>query len=140
MANEIQGIDYETALANLRSSSLELRGDLPEKNELLSQFHPDYQANARVKLPIGPNTGDYCHPDLAKLLISHPLIDDYDLSGADHLNTDVLVIGGGGIVCDRSRRTSDYGKQAAYRRQQYRDGRRRHSGVCRRGRQPATTL
>ena len=96
MANEIQGIDYETALANLRASSLELRGDLPEKNELLSQFHPDYQANARVKLPIGPNTGDYCHPDLAKLLISHPLIDDYDLSGAEHLNTDVLVIGGGG--------------------------------------------
>ena len=44
MANKIQGIDYETALANLRASSLELRGDLPEKNELLSQFHPDYQA------------------------------------------------------------------------------------------------
>ena len=75
---------------------MELRGDLPEKNELLRQFHTDYQANARVKLPIGPNTGDYCHPDLAKLLISHPLIDDYDLSGAEHLNTDVLVIGGGG--------------------------------------------
>ena len=53
MANEIQGIDYETALANLRASSLELRGDLPEKNELLIQFHPDYQANARVKLPSG---------------------------------------------------------------------------------------
>lgn len=85
MVNKIQGIDYETALANLRVSSLELRGDLPEKNELLSQFHPDYQANARVKLPIGPNQGDYCHPDLAKLLISHPLIDDYDLSGAEHL-------------------------------------------------------
>ena len=44
MVNKIQGIDYETALANLRASSLELRGDLPEKNELLSQFHPDYQA------------------------------------------------------------------------------------------------
>ena len=96
MVNKIQGIDYETALANLRASSLELRGDLPEKNELLSQFHPDYQANARVKLPIGPNQGDYCHPDLAKLLISQPLIDDYNLSGAEHLNTDVLVIGGGG--------------------------------------------
>ena len=40
--------------------------------------------------------GDYCHPDLAKLLISQPLIDDYNLSGAEHLNTDVLVIGGGG--------------------------------------------
>ena len=74
MVNKIQGIDYETALANLRASSLELRGDLPEKNELLSQFHPDYQANARVKLPIGPNQGDYCHPDLAKLLISHPCL------------------------------------------------------------------
>lgn len=140
MAKKIQGIDYETALANLRASSLELRGDLPEKkNELLSQFHPDYQANARVKLPIGPNTGDYCHPDLAKLLISHPLIDDYDLSGAEHLNTDVLVIGGG-IICNRSRRARDYGEQAAYRRQQYRNGRRRHSGGGRRRRQLAAAL
>ena len=139
MANEIQGIDYETALANLRASSLELRGDLPEKNELLSQFHPDYQANARVKLPIGPNTGDYCHPDLAKLLISPPLIDDYDLSGAEHLNTDVLVIGGG-VIRDRSRCARDYGEQAAYRRQQYRDGRRRHSGSSRRRRQLAAAF
>lgn len=148
MANEIQGIDYETALANLRASSLELRGDLPEKNELLSQFHPDYQANARVKLPIGPNTGDYCHPDLAKLLISHPLIDDYDLSGAEHLNTDVLVIGGGGAGAAAALSATEagarviinYGEQAAYRRQQYRHGRRRHSGCCRRGRQLAAAL
>ncbi|SUA30979.1 succinate dehydrogenase flavoprotein subunit [Neisseria lactamica] len=96
MGNKIQGIDYETALANLRTSSLELRGDLPEKNELLSRFHPDYQANARVKLPIGPNAGDYCHPDLAKLLISRPLIDDYDLSGAEHLKPTYWSSGGGG--------------------------------------------
>ncbi len=33
MAKKIQGIDYETALANLRASSLELRGDLPEKKK-----------------------------------------------------------------------------------------------------------
>ena len=31
MVNKIQGIDYETALVNLRASSLELRGDLPLK-------------------------------------------------------------------------------------------------------------
>lgn len=96
MNPNLTGIDYETALHHLRTSSLPLREDLPPKEALLSRFHPDYQDGARVKLPIGANTGDYCHPELAKLLTSHPLINDYDLSGAEHLNTDVLVIGGGG--------------------------------------------
>ncbi|MCF7529280.1 FAD-binding protein [Neisseria lisongii] len=96
MSEHITGIDYQTALANLRSSDLTMREDLPPQDELLRRFHPDYQDGARIKLPIGPNTGDYCHPELAKLLISQPLINDYDLSGAEHLNTDVLVIGGGG--------------------------------------------
>ncbi len=96
MSQTVPGIAYETALHNLRHSALEMRSDLPPKEELLRQFHPDFRPGARIKLPIGPNTGDYCHPELARLLTSHPLIDDYDLSGARHINTDVLVIGGGG--------------------------------------------
>ena len=96
MSQTVLGIAYETALHNLRHSALEIRSDLPPKEELLRQFHPDYRPGARIKLPIGPNTGDYCHPELARLLASHPLIDDYDLSGARHINTAVLVIGGGG--------------------------------------------
>lgn len=40
MAKKIQGIDYETALANLRASSLELRGDLPEKKRIAEPISP----------------------------------------------------------------------------------------------------
>lgn len=86
----LPGIAYGTSLHNLRHSVLEMRSDLPDKEELLRRFQP----GASIKLPIGSNTGDYCHPELARLLTSHPLIDDYDLSDARHINTDVLVIGG----------------------------------------------
>lgn len=90
------GIPYETALANLRAKTPELNNTLPEKDILLKNFHPDYSDGARVKLAVGANAGDFCHPDLAKLLISQPLIEDYDLAGAENVRTDVLVIGGGG--------------------------------------------
>lgn len=90
------GIPYETALANLRAKTPELNGTLPEKDELLKNFHPDYSEGARIKLTVGANAGDFCHPDLAKLLTAQPLIEDYDLAGAENVHTDVLVIGGGG--------------------------------------------
>ena len=96
MNHEIQGVDYAEALASLRSSALEMRTDLPAKEDLLNRFHPDYGPNARVALPVGANAGEFCHPDLAKLLLSRPLIEDFDLAGAVQMYTDVLVIGGGG--------------------------------------------
>lgn len=92
----IKGIPYETALANLRAKTPKLNNTLPEKEVLLKNFHPDYSDGARVQLTVGANAGDFCHPDLAKLLISQPLIEDYDLAGAENVRTDVLVIGGGG--------------------------------------------
>ena len=90
------GIAYDEALETLRQSDLPMRSGLPAKEALLQAFHPDYSPDARVKLPVGPNAGEYCHPQLAKLLLSHPLIDDFDLAGAEQHMTDVLVIGGGG--------------------------------------------
>ena len=90
------GIPYETALANLRRAEPPLNNTLPEKDALLKNFHPDYSDGARVTLSVGANAGDFCHPDLAKLLQSQPLIEDYDLAGAENVRTDVLVIGGGG--------------------------------------------
>lgn len=96
MKTQYMGIPYETALANLRAKTPELNGTLPEKDVLLKNFHPDYAAGARVKLAVGANAGDDCHPDLAELLLSQPLIEDYDLAGAENVRTDVLVIGGGG--------------------------------------------
>lgn len=96
MSHEIKGVDYAEALSSLRTSALEMRPGLPPKDELLSGFHPDYGANARVQLPVGANAGEFCHPDLAKLLLSRPLIEDFNLAGAMQMTTDVLVIGGGG--------------------------------------------
>ena len=96
MAHSVSGIEYTQALAALRASKLEMRTDQLAKEELLSGFHPDYHADARVKLPVGANAGEYCHPQLAELLLSQPLIQDFDLAGAEQIATDVLVIGGGG--------------------------------------------
>ncbi|ULJ62992.1 FAD-binding protein [Wielerella bovis] len=90
------GIPYETALANLRAKTPELNGTLPEKDVLLKTFHPDHAETARTTLTVGANAGDFCHPDLAKLLTANPLIEDADLAGAENMATDVLVIGGGG--------------------------------------------
>lgn len=64
--------------------------------ELLSNFHPDYQAGSVVDLKVGANRGDPCHPELARLLQADARIDEADLAGAEVVNTDVLVIGGGG--------------------------------------------
>ncbi|MDK4684446.1 FAD-binding protein [Kingella negevensis] len=90
------GVPYETALANLRAKTPELNGTLPEKEVLLKNFHPDHSESAHTTLTVGANVGDSCHPDLAKLLTAHPLIEDADLAGAENMVTDVLVIGGGG--------------------------------------------
>ena len=96
MTHTVKGIDYETALANLRRAEPQLNGTLPEKDVLLKTFHPDYAPSAHTTLSVGVNAGDSCHPDLARLLTAHPLIEDYDLAGAESMRTDVLVIGGGG--------------------------------------------
>ena len=68
-----------------------------ERGEVLTKFHPDYQADARRKIRIGPNRGESITSEVADLLESHSRInpDDFDLSRVDY-DTDVLVIGGGG--------------------------------------------
>ncbi len=66
----------------------------PEK--MLADFHPDYRPDATVDLTIGINRGEPCHPELAKMLQADARIDEADLAGAEVVNTDVLVIGGGG--------------------------------------------
>ena len=66
---------------------------------LLKAFHPDHGDNARVSLQVGANRGDSCQPDIARVLQSNALIDDYDIAGAQLASTDVLVIGGGGAGC-----------------------------------------
>lgn len=66
---------------------------------LLSEFHPDHIADSMTELRIGPNAGDTCHAQLTRQLQSDSRIDEADLAGAETLETDVLVIGGGGAGC-----------------------------------------
>ena len=67
--------------------------------ELLKNFHPDYDPSSMVSLQIGPNQGDQCHKQLSALLQSDGHIDEADLADATIIETDVLIIGGGGAGC-----------------------------------------
>ncbi len=68
-----------------------------QKEDLLSQYHPDYKKDQFAELKIGPNKGESVPIELAETLQAHSRIKacDVDLSTPDY-DVDVLVIGGGG--------------------------------------------
>lgn len=70
---------------------------LAEREERLKRFHPDYRMEAKRALAVGPNKGDLVPAELADLLESHSRIDpdSVRLDPVD-LETDLLIIGGGG--------------------------------------------
>jgi succinate dehydrogenase / fumarate reductase flavoprotein subunit/L-aspartate oxidase len=96
----ISGIPYEEALKQYRPGK---KRKLPSQDipveELLRAYHPDYLDDSLVTLQVGPNKGDPCHRQLADVLQADARIDEADLAGAPVLETDVLVIGGGGAGC-----------------------------------------
>jgi succinate dehydrogenase/fumarate reductase flavoprotein subunit len=68
-----------------------------ERKALLVTFHPDYVAEGMRALRVGPNVGERTPHEMADVLEGPPQInaDLLDLSSPD-LETDVLIIGGGG--------------------------------------------
>ena len=70
---------------------------MAQREEVLSKHHPDYQADAKREVKVGPNKGDVFQEGVARLLESKSIVRPglVDLSKIDH-ETDVLVIGGGG--------------------------------------------
>jgi succinate dehydrogenase / fumarate reductase flavoprotein subunit/L-aspartate oxidase len=70
---------------------------LAERQERLERFHPDYRAEAKRALVVGPNCGDQVPVELADLLEtrSRLALDAVDLKRID-IDTDVLIIGAGG--------------------------------------------
>ncbi len=70
---------------------------LDERQERLKNFHPDYRNDAKRSLTVGPNKGDLVPNELADLLESHTRL-DLDATRLKHIDidTDVLIIGGGG--------------------------------------------
>ena len=71
-----------------------------EREDVLNRFHPDYRPEARRKVHIGPNKGEDLTTEVADMLESHSRIrpELFDLSRPD-LETDLLIIGGGGAGC-----------------------------------------
>ncbi|MBC9176815.1 MULTISPECIES: FAD-binding protein [Pseudoroseomonas] len=94
------GIPYPEALAawRARMPALPQALDLPVP-DLLRGFHPDQQPDATVPLRVGASAGQPCRAELAALLHADALVEDVDIAGAPTLDTDVLVIGGGGAGC-----------------------------------------
>jgi len=71
-----------------------------ERQDVLNRFHPDYKADARREIHIGPNKGEQLTTEIADMLESHSRIrpEMFNLSVPD-LETDILIIGGGGAGC-----------------------------------------
>jgi len=71
-----------------------------ERNTVLNGFHPDFLADARRSVRIGPNRGEILTTEVADLLESHSWLKkrNIDLS-RPHIETDLLIIGGGGAGC-----------------------------------------
>ena len=74
---------------------------LPEVSyeNLLEKYHPDYAEDSCVELRTGANKGDICHIQLAEMLQTDARIDEADLAGAQVIETDILIVGGGGAGC-----------------------------------------
>ncbi len=70
---------------------------MDERRDVLSRHHPDYQEDAKKEVQVGPNKGDVFQDTVARLLESKSIIrpEKVDLSKVD-IETDVLIIGGGG--------------------------------------------
>jgi succinate dehydrogenase / fumarate reductase flavoprotein subunit len=68
-----------------------------EKEETLSDWHPDYREGAKRALRVGPCRGEQMAHEVADLLESHPAVKpgDIDLSDIAY-DLDILVIGAGG--------------------------------------------
>lgn len=98
--NAFAGVPYEQALQAWRTAAPAAAQTLSlAVPELLERFHPDRQPGAMTTLTIGPNAGEPCPAALAELLQADSLLEDIDLAGASHLDTDVLVLGAGGAGC-----------------------------------------
>jgi succinate dehydrogenase/fumarate reductase flavoprotein subunit len=72
-----------------------------EREEILDKFHPDYKADSLREVHVGPNKGEKLITEVADVLEAHTRIDPdvVDLSDV-WMDTDVLVIGGGGAASE----------------------------------------
>lgn len=93
-------MSYQEALKRYQPKKVRplLENNLSDE-DLLIQFHPDNYQNAAVQLKVGANKGQLCQQEVAALLQADSYIDESAISSAYIIETDVLVIGGGGAGC-----------------------------------------
>ena len=103
-----KSISYADALAKYKAIA-ERHLNTPGYEGLLESYHPDYDKNACVNLKVGPNKGELCHATLAELLQADARIDESDLAAASVVETDILVIGGGGAGCSAALTAAENG-------------------------------
>ncbi|OOZ38582.1 L-aspartate oxidase [Solemya pervernicosa gill symbiont] len=97
-----KGTPYKEALARFQQvhgTAHELPDTSVDVDALLRDHHPDHLGGSIVDLEVGANRGERCHRQLADMLQSNARIDEADLAGAKTVETDVLIIGGGGAGC-----------------------------------------
>ncbi len=97
---EQSGTPYAEAIENyLPRRERPLPKTTIENEKLLTRFHPDHISESLAIMKVGVNRGEPCHRELANVLQSDSRISEADLAGAATVETDVLVIGGGGAGC-----------------------------------------
>ena len=81
-----------------------------ERQEVLDNYHPDFQSDALKELRIGPNKGEKMVNEVVDILESYPRNhpDIFDLNNVD-IETDVLIIGAGSAGLSAAIEVSDGG-------------------------------
>ena len=70
---------------------------LNEREEVLTKFHPDYKKDGKKEVRVGPNKGDIYPEEFIHILEAPGIIKpDTPIEELVEMETDVLVIGGGG--------------------------------------------
>jgi succinate dehydrogenase/fumarate reductase flavoprotein subunit len=81
-----------------------------ERDDVLRRFHPDYIANATREIRLGASKGDRTPLELADVIEAPPQLDPETFSlPAPDLQTDVLVVGGGGAGASAALMASEAG-------------------------------
>ncbi len=90
-------LDKVAATRDRRLEAVFPRMELAEKNQLLEDFHPDFRQSEKTLIGIGPNQGERAPKELVDLLHSPSRVDVDNINlDRPELETEVLVIGGGG--------------------------------------------
>jgi succinate dehydrogenase/fumarate reductase flavoprotein subunit len=93
----LESIDLVEATRDRRLKESFRSMRLEEREEILRKYHPDYNAEGRRPVRLGPNTGDVFPHEVVDILEAHPLINpsSIDLTHLD-FDIEILILGGGG--------------------------------------------